>query len=79
MSIQPKNGKGERTMSYPKNWPRCPRCGEPVLDGHITCGRLECDERGERDKQSVARSLEQLKVFNQMFAKHFGVKNNPLK
>lgn len=29
---------------YPPNWPRCPGCGEPALDGHITCGRLECLE-----------------------------------
>jgi hypothetical protein len=41
---------------YPPDWPTCPSCGEPVLDGHITCGRLACDEAGrrrerERDKE----------------------------
>jgi hypothetical protein len=29
---------------YPKRWPRCPYCGEPALDGHITCGSLFCSE-----------------------------------
>jgi hypothetical protein len=26
---------------YPAGWPAC-RCGAPVLDGHLTCGRVEC-------------------------------------
>ena len=35
---------------------RCPKCGELALDGHITCGRFECDEHGtrrERDRQGI--------------------------
>jgi len=34
---------------YPPGWPRC-ACGLPVMDGHLTCGRLECDERGARER-----------------------------
>lgn len=33
---------------YPRDWPRCPACGDHALDGHITCGRVECDEGGRR-------------------------------
>jgi hypothetical protein len=33
---------------YPKDWPKCPKCGDPAMDGHITCGKLECDELFER-------------------------------
>jgi hypothetical protein len=33
---------------YPKDWPHCPGCGRPAMDGHITCGRAECDEGGHR-------------------------------
>lgn len=32
---------------YPDNWPRCPGCGQPAIDGHITCGDARCGE-GER-------------------------------
>jgi hypothetical protein len=35
-------------LGYPPGWPRCPACGLPVLDGHLTCGRVECDEGGQR-------------------------------
>ena len=31
--------------------PRC-ACGDPVLDGHLTCGRLECDEG--RTRRAIA-------------------------
>lgn len=34
--------------AYPPNWPRC-ACGFPVLDGHLTCGRQECDEAKARE------------------------------
>jgi hypothetical protein len=34
--------------AYPPGWPRCPACGAPVLDGHITCGSVACDEGGHR-------------------------------
>jgi hypothetical protein len=33
---------------YPTNWPRC-ACGEPVMDGHLTCGRVTCSESAARD------------------------------
>ena len=36
-------------MSYPANWPRCPSCGDFAMDGHLTCGRLGCDERAAWD------------------------------
>lgn len=34
---------------YPANWPRCPGCGEPALDGHITCGNVACNEGAHRN------------------------------
>lgn len=37
---------------YPDNWPRCPVCDDPALDGHITCGRWECDEADMRRKRA---------------------------
>jgi hypothetical protein len=33
---------------YPAGWPACPGCGQPALDGHITCGNVACDEGGRR-------------------------------
>lgn len=33
--------------SYPKGWPAC-LCGAPALDGHLTCGRADCNEALER-------------------------------
>lgn len=33
---------------YPDDWPRCPGCGQPALDGHITCGDVRCGERERR-------------------------------
>lgn len=38
------------TTMYPPDWPRC-TCGEPVLDGHLTCGRAGCSEVAARDRQ----------------------------
>ena len=35
-------------FGYPIDWPKCPGCGLPALDGHITCGNVECDEGGRR-------------------------------
>jgi hypothetical protein len=34
---------------YPPDWPRC-HCGDHALDGHLTCGRVECDESGSRSR-----------------------------
>lgn len=27
---------------YPKDWPMCPSCGAPAMDGKVTCGNAEC-------------------------------------
>lgn len=34
---------------YPPGWPSC-ACGRPVLDGHVTCGHVECAEGEARDR-----------------------------
>lgn len=39
---------GERF--YPPDWPGCIFCGAPVLEGHLTCGGVGCDERLAREK-----------------------------
>lgn len=36
-------------FGYPSDWPKCPSCGKPALDGHITCGALDCNEQGQRN------------------------------
>jgi len=43
--------RGPRAYGYPDGWPAC-ACGAPVLDGHLTCGALECDESAARDRQA---------------------------
>jgi len=30
------------TREYPDGWPECPGCGEPILDGKLTCGLCGC-------------------------------------
>ena len=30
--------------NYPDWWPQCVNCIRPALDGHLTCGHVECDE-----------------------------------
>lgn len=47
---------------YPANWPRCPKCGDHALDGHITCGKAECREGEtrreiEREKNAIHDAL----------------------
>ncbi len=45
-------------MIYPKDWPKCPKCGDNALDGHVTCGQWKCNEgltRRERDAEHWAR------------------------
>lgn len=37
---------------YPVGWPKCPGCGQPALDGHITCGDVACRE-GERRRREI--------------------------
>lgn len=34
--------------SYPDDWPACVFCGEPAMDGHLTCGRATCNESEAR-------------------------------
>lgn len=38
----PKIGNPYIWNSYPKDWPTCPGCGEPVIDGKSTCGDVRC-------------------------------------
>jgi hypothetical protein len=38
---------------YPPNWPKC-HCGLPTLDGHLTCGNVECNESGARGGDGAA-------------------------
>ena len=40
--------EGDAMPLYPDDWPRCPGCGEPALDGHITCGDVRCGEGARR-------------------------------
>lgn len=39
---------------YPRDWPKCVRCDDFALDGHLTCGRVECDEGRARDERAEA-------------------------
>lgn len=39
---------------YPSDWPSCPGCGRPAMDGHITCGSASCDEGGARAARAAA-------------------------
>jgi hypothetical protein len=36
-------------MDYPEVWRRCPVCGDFAIHGHITCGRLGCNEGKQRE------------------------------
>jgi hypothetical protein len=59
-------GFGDRTQQairagapadgYPAGWPRCPECGAPALDGHITCGRARCAEAARRHREAAERA-----------------------
>lgn len=42
---------------YPEDWPRCPGCGRPALDGHITCGDARCAEGAHRRGGAVTSSI----------------------
>jgi hypothetical protein len=42
--------------TYPPNWPRCPICDDFALDGHVTCGRVECNESKQRREKSYGRT-----------------------
>lgn len=43
---------------YPCGWPLCVSCGDHALDGHLTCGRAECDEGGARNGESAPSDAE---------------------
>lgn len=44
--------------AYPENWPRCPICGDFAMDGHITCGKFECNEGdARRERDAINESL----------------------
>jgi len=43
-----KEAKTLDNYGYPTDWPTCPGCGLPAMDGHITCGRAECNEGSRR-------------------------------
>jgi hypothetical protein len=32
------------SYGYPEGWPRCVSCGDEAMDGHLTCGRANCNE-----------------------------------
>ena len=41
---------------YPSDWPKCPGCEAPALDGHITCGSVLCNEsRARADREHEKR------------------------
>jgi len=44
---------------YPEGWPKCPGCGEPALDGHITCGSATCNESQYRAGQQPPKQCAQ--------------------
>jgi hypothetical protein len=54
--------KKEDDMGYPANWPQCPKCGEPALDGHITCGSVECNESEKRLRRSTRDKVNENKM-----------------
>lgn len=33
---------GRPRSIYPDDWPKCPTCGEPCMDGKATCGNADC-------------------------------------
>jgi len=45
----------EVRADYPPGWPNC-HCGRPVLDGHVTCGRAECNEGAVRRANETRRA-----------------------
>jgi hypothetical protein len=39
---------GAEWAAYPPDWPKCYFCERPVLDRHLTCGRVTCSESAAR-------------------------------
>jgi hypothetical protein len=55
---------------YPTDWPRCPACNQPALDGHITCGSAQCDEGYWREhRQNASTNLDIEDVHRQLDAR----------
>jgi len=42
-------GDYRETSGYPADWPKCPWCERPALDGHLTCGEVNCAEGDTRN------------------------------
>lgn len=42
------NDVNELRAAYPPDWPMCPGCGLPAMDGHVTCGRSTCRVSADR-------------------------------
>lgn len=42
----------DHATGYPVDWPSCPGCGVPVLDGHMTCGNACCGEASRRSDRA---------------------------
>jgi len=49
-------------MNYPPDWPVCPNCGKPALDGHITCGSYACGEHRFRRQRADQYARSRLRV-----------------
>lgn len=48
-------------MNYPPDWPKCPACGEPALDGKATCGRVTCSALfAQREAELAGERLKRL-------------------
>lgn len=48
-AIERRHKERQEAPGYPPGWRRCPACGLPALDGHITCGSYGCNESGRRN------------------------------
>lgn len=50
--------------AYPAGWPKCPGCGDPVMDGSATCGQAKCSAAARRDSRlgnmTIAECLDAL-------------------
>jgi hypothetical protein len=47
-------------MRVDRERPPCPACGRPALDGHLTCGRVACDETGVRTARANAARIRRI-------------------
>ena len=65
-------------MNYPKDWPRCPRCGDYALDGHITCGQLECNEMSHLPQTVIGAATKAFAASGRFVAGRFEVEDGAL-